>query len=415
MRRKPYISGRTAFFRWLWVALCIAAIFLVVPLARAIRGFVSDQWGREYFGYAVFAAAAAAFAAAVYTLYFRMRIRRPARYMWLAATASAYIYFTWSLREAPEEAIHFLEYGLLGFFLFRALSLTVRDKTIYLDGLLIGAVVGVVDEIIQWMVPGRYWDLRDVGLNILAVGLFQLALWKGIKPRIISKKTSPVSIRRSSVLAAVFLVLIGLCLSNTPQRVARYTRFFPFLDFLKAEEAMSELTYRHRDPDIGLFHSRLTLHELSRQDRNRAEEFGGVLRHWKDKHYKTFLRFFPSSVHPFLYEFRVHAFRRDRYFEKAAQAESRAQAEEFYLVAHRENLILKKYFSRTLARSPYSWDEEQAALAAEKADKKAFYKSPVGSRLLAGVREGTIWGVILGLLLLLAAFNMFISRSHRFA
>ncbi|MBN1274465.1 MAG: VanZ family protein [Candidatus Aminicenantes bacterium] len=406
---------KKVFLRWLWVAVCIAAVYLIVPLARTIRQFVSERWGRALFGYAVLSVTAVSLVAVITLLFFRLKVRRMSQYIWLGLVAAAYFYFTLRLKDAPEEAIHFLEYGLLGFFLFRAISLTVKDKTIYLDGLFIGAIVGFFDEVIQWMIPDRYWDLRDVGLNALAVGLFQLALWKGIKPRIISDKIRPASLRKSSIWLAVFLVLIGLSMSNTPQRVASYTKKFPSLSFLNSQEAMSELTYRHRDPEIGLFYSRLTLVELAKQDRERSVEFGGVLHHWKEKDYKTFLRFFPSSVHPFLYEFRVHAFRRDRYLKRAQTVGNPVKAGEFYNIAVKENLILEKYFGHTLNRSPYSWDPEKTLSATEKAEPESFYKSPVGARIFAGIREGTIWAVILVFLLLLAAAHLIWGHFRRFA
>ncbi|MBD3871962.1 MAG: VanZ family protein, partial [Acidobacteria bacterium] len=58
----------------------------------------------------------------------------------------------------PEEAVHFLEYGVLGVLLFRALSTHIHDGSVFAAGALIGILVGIFDEIIQWFVPGRYWS-----------------------------------------------------------------------------------------------------------------------------------------------------------------------------------------------------------------------------------------------------------------
>jgi len=247
---------------WLLVSLCILAIFLVVPAARAIQNFVSVRWGRSLFGFSVLAVTFLAFLILLYVLIFRLKIRSPSNYVWLSLIAVLYFYFTLKLWEVPEEAIHFLEYGLLGYFLFRALSLRIKSKTIYLVAILIGSLVGTFDEILQWIVPKRYWDLRDVGLNVLSGILFHIALWKGIKPKIISEKIKPKSIRTASVLLGANLVLLGLCMSNTPQRVVRYTKFLPAFSFLQKEESMSELGRKHKDPEIGVIYSRLTLDEL---------------------------------------------------------------------------------------------------------------------------------------------------------
>ena len=102
---------------WLWVFLCSLAIFLVVPTARAIQRFVSTRWGRSLFGYSVLVITLSAFIILISILFFRLKIRSPSNYIWLSLVAGLYVYFTIKLWLYPEEAIHFLEYGLLGFFL----------------------------------------------------------------------------------------------------------------------------------------------------------------------------------------------------------------------------------------------------------------------------------------------------------
>ena len=392
-------------FAWLWVALCTLAIFLVVPLARAIQKFVSARWGRPFFGYAVLAITALAFCAIVYVLVFRLQIRSPSNYLWLTAVAALYIYFTLKLWRAPEEAVHFLEYGLLGFFLFRALSLKIRDKTIYLTAFLIGSLIGIFDEILQWMMPGRYWDFRDAGLNALATGLFQVALWKGIKPGIISEKTGPRSVRRVSLLAAANILLLGLCASNTPQRVASYTARLPFLSFLVKEEPMYEFTRKHVDLEIGVFYSRLSADGLEKEDTQASDHWAGILRDWKDKDYALFLREHHPLLHPFLYEMRIHIFRRDRRVEEAEKAKDEKSKQEALFIAYKENMILEKYFGRTLEKSSYKWSPEKKAEISATVDPAKPYRSPVSAGPFH-IKEKTLWLGIAALLGLLLGFNL---------
>ena len=110
--------------------------------------------------------------------------------------------------------------------------------------------------------------------------------------------------------------------------VSWYTRIFPKLAFLQKEEAMSEFRYKHRDPEIGVFYSRLSLEGLKREDAERAEDYGRRLNEWKDKKYDDFLRTFTGSTHPFLYELRIHLFRRDRKYKDAMKATDEAQKKE---------------------------------------------------------------------------------------
>jgi len=406
------MARKKASFAWLWVALCTLAIFLVVPLARAIQKFVSTRWGRPFFGYAVLAATFLAFCAIVYVLVFRLKIRSPSNYLWLAAVAGLYVYFTLQLWRAPEEAVHFLEYGLLGFLLFRALSLTIRDKTIYPTAFLIGSLIGIIDEILQWMMPGRYWDFRDAGLNALATGLFQVALWKGIKPKVISEKMTPRSVRRISVWLAVNVILLGLCASNTPRRVAAYTGHLPWLSFLVKEEPMYEFTQKHVDPEIGVFYSRLSLEGLEREDSDGSDHWAGILRDWKDKDYALFLREHHPLLHPFLYEMRIHIFRRDRRVEQAAKAKNEKSRREALFVAHKENAILERYFGRTLEKSSYQWSAEKEAEVAASVDPTWPYRSPVSAGRFQ-IKEKTLWLGILAFLGLLLGFNLALLGRRR--
>jgi len=403
---------KRAFFPWLWVVLCTLAIFLVVPLARAIQKFVSARWGRPFFGYAVLVITAASFCAIVYVLVFRLKIRSPSNYLWLSAVAALYVYFTLKLWRAPEEAVHFLEYGLLGFFLFRALSLSIRDKGIYLTALLIGSLIGIFDEILQWMMPGRYWDFRDAGLNALATGLFQVALWKGIKPKIISEKIGPKSVRRISLLLAVNILLLGLCASNTPQRVASYSGRLPFLSFLVKEEPMYEFTRKHTDPEIGLFYSRLSPEGLEKEDNERSDHWAGILRDWKEKDYALFLREHHPLLHPFLYEMRIHIFRRDRRVEEAAKAKDEKSRREAHFVASKENMILEKYFGRTLEKASYKWSEEKKAEIAVFVDPAKSYRSPVSAGRFQ-IKEKTLWLGITAFLALLLGLNLALLGRQR--
>jgi hypothetical protein len=397
---------------WLWVALCSLAIFLVVPIARTIQRFVSSRWGRSLFGYAVLASTAAVFLSLVYVLVFRLKIRRASNYVWLTAVAFLYIYFTLKLWRTPEQAVHFLEYGLLGYFLFRALSLSIRDRSIYAAAFLCGTLVGIVDEVLQWMIPNRYWDFGDVGLNALAVGLFQVAVWKGINPKIITKKVSPRSVRRVSVLLAVNLVVLGICASNTPRRVAGYAGRFPFLSFLLREEPMNEFSRRHADTEIGVFYSRLSLEEIKETDAKSSDHYGQVLRDWKNKDYARFLSEHSPLIHPFLYEMRVHIFRRDRKETEAEKAKNEKSRREALFIAAKENRILEKYFTRTLQKSSYAWSAEKERRIEAGLDLSRPYRSPVSAGVFH-VKEGTVWLMIVLVLAALAGLNLAYPGSRR--
>jgi VanZ family protein len=72
------------------------------------------------------------------------------------------------------ERIHFIEYAVLGLLISRAVDVRTLSGIIY-TGCLI-TLIGAVDEIIQWFLPNRFGDMRDVFMN--SVGGLS-GLWLG--------------------------------------------------------------------------------------------------------------------------------------------------------------------------------------------------------------------------------------------
>jgi len=406
-------SKKKIFLSWIWVFLCTISIFLIVPIARTIRNFVEANWDVSLFGYSVLLVVIVAFLFSLYYLWFRLKIRTLPNYLWLAVVALIYVFYTLKLWKRPEEAIHFLEYGLLGFLLFQALRHHIHDKGIYLIAFLFGALTGIFDEALQWMIPRRVWDFRDLGLNALSVGLFQVAILKGIRPKLQGIRLQSRSIRIISYLLATYLVLFGLCFSNTPGRVQSYTKFLPFLSFLQKEEPMNELKYKHKDPEIGVFFSRLVIEELKKIDKERAEEYGQIFKEWMSKKYQDFLIYFPGYARPFLHEMRVHVFRRNRRFWQANEAKAEKLRKKNLFIAYKENLILEKYFGNTVLKSPYKWPKRRIERIEKEIDVTQFYRSPVSAASPVSLKEKTLWGVIFLIIITLVFLNIRISQRQK--
>ncbi|RJQ50085.1 MAG: VanZ family protein [Nitrospiraceae bacterium] len=233
-------DSRRELRQWIWVLLCALAIFSTVPAARGVQKFVYASAGKDFFTYLVLSVIIAGLAVILYFFIFRLKVKNISQYLWALAGSGLYVYFTTRLRKHPEEAVHLLEYGLLSFFLFKALTCRIRDWTVYITTLLIVSFVGTMEEFVQWVTPGRVWDFKDVGTNILGGSIAQLIIWKGIRPDSIGGPLKKASVKIFSVILTVDLILTGLCLSNTPDAVTRYTAIFKSLSWLRAEEPMSE-------------------------------------------------------------------------------------------------------------------------------------------------------------------------------
>ena len=322
---------------------------------------------------------------------------------WLAAVGAAFVGATAYLWKNPEEAFHFVQYGGLAVFVHRALAHRLRDASIYVVGVLVGGLVGCVDETIQWVTPGRYWGARDIVINLFASTLAQVGIARGIAPPYVA-----AGFGRPGLVVALRVVLVWIAVLfffafNTPQRLVRLVDGLPLVGFLADNEStMTEYGHRFEEAEIGVFRSRLSADALRAEDERRAESAAEVLdRYPEDHEYYAFLKEFPAQRDAFLHEMRVHLFRRDRYALYAANQRGQDEAEyrKLATVAVRENRILERYFGRTLAASRYVLDPERRA-ALEEADLvERPYESTVSQGLVTRVGERGMLGLFAAALL----------------
>lgn len=158
---------------WIAAALTLAAIYASIPfagsLASALRssGLLAPAFGA---GFA---------AAVVLTIGRSLRGARGARPLWVAlAVATAWAMLFVRMGVSAEERGHLFEYGLLGLLIHELLLERRTDRggaaRPAILAVLATAAFGWGDEAIQGIVPGRVYDLRDVGVNALA-GLVAVA------------------------------------------------------------------------------------------------------------------------------------------------------------------------------------------------------------------------------------------------
>jgi hypothetical protein len=141
--------------RWLVLALYVNAILwsipVVRPLSRVLQHAGWSRWALGGFG-VLFAVSALGVALA----------RR--RYAALFFCAAAYGALLWYLSPIPDEVVHVAEYGALGVLFSWAME---GGRSPWLVVAATG-VVGVLDEITQGATPGRFYDRRDIVVNLIA-------------------------------------------------------------------------------------------------------------------------------------------------------------------------------------------------------------------------------------------------------
>ena len=386
---------------WGAVVAGILLIFTSIPLARAVQGFLDRRVRLDvYLGIAV-GFGLLGLAWALRRLARTPGVRIGPRLGWLAGAAAGTVWLLRGQLQSSVEAIHFVEYAALGVLFFRAWRGPARDPLVYPLALAGVALVAWTDEFLQWLMPGRFWDFRDVRLNVLA-GVVGLLFAAGVAaPGSVRLPIARRSVRRLCAVLGALVLLLGFAVSATPARVDVVAARVPALAFLRNNESrLAEYGRRHVDPEIGTFRSRFAWADLRRLDRERGAEVGTAFAAGSLPDLREYRRNHVISADPFRFEFYRHLLQRDHYAAAAGQYRS-TDPERFRhhcTVAARENQILEKYFPRALAASGRAWDAARRARCADFADLDRPYFSEVQNHLIVSAPE-TVWqGLLLALL-----------------
>lgn len=246
---------------------------------------------------AVTALAAVLLLTALGAAFFRIRERRLRRYTAiLAAITLAGVYSAISAGELPEsnavERFHFLEYGLITFLFYRA-WLPLADTAVLILPFLAGLIVGTAEEWLQWFIPNRVGELRDIFLNAAAI-VTGLLFSAGLEPiRNFQVRLGPSSSRRISWLSAATVIALGIFMHVVmlgydihDEEIGSFTSRYSQEQLPRLQEARAERWKVDPPP--------LTLHRLSREDqylseglahvrwRNRKWEAGDVRAAWNE-------------------------------------------------------------------------------------------------------------------------------------
>ncbi len=391
---------------WLAAGCWIALLYGSIPLARIVQQWVQRLGGPSLFLWM-------SFAVLVLTGIWLMLAGRHGSHTFsrfgtcvLLLVAVTFAWLCWRMRGNPEETFHFIQYGVLSWLLFRAFSQGIRGPSVFFAASMAGICVGIVDELIQWIMPTRTFDFRDIGFNALAVLLVQLAIGANevnvLRSPVDANGRDGSGLRIGWWMASLNALLLLFCVSNTADCLSRYQRHLLFLAAI--DEVTAEYGFTHQDPAFGTFFSRLDRVELARQDRQRSMTVAACIDQFRtDQQYSQFLQRFPAYQDPILTEVRIHLFRRDRYALMAAQIRNDPPLKSSYAhIAVGENQILEVCFPHILAQSSYHWPPLIKAKLLALSDTRLPYHSPVSSSLITRVSKRTLQ-IICVLIMLTAA------------
>jgi len=148
--------------KWIIIVSEILIIYSTLYIVRFITTFLRE---RGLLSLTIYILTAVFFLlVALYVL--RLRPPLPSILLLIPVIAAYGVMFL--KMKIPVERIHLLEYGLLGFMLTGALNDRWSAGRSAGVALALAAAAGYVDEAIQYFLPNRVYDLRDVGFNTLA-------------------------------------------------------------------------------------------------------------------------------------------------------------------------------------------------------------------------------------------------------
>ncbi len=173
---------------WFWAVATIIAIYSSIGIAQPLAGTLRERGLLEIsFGIAMLLVIGA-----ILTQRVKMRAGWGELGVWLGIIG---VYLLVLVRmEIPEERTHLIEYSVLAAFIFEALTERVRNKHLILFpaaiAVFMSAALGFIDEAIQFFLPNRVFDWRDVGFNALAslMAVFASLALSWMKKRYASSK-----------------------------------------------------------------------------------------------------------------------------------------------------------------------------------------------------------------------------------
>lgn len=155
---------------WTYVAVMLLAILLSLPLTPFLWNKAIAIFGPRLnsAGYVL-----TAFIGVV-LIFYMLRHREKygvLSYLSLAGLSLVYAYLMKYHCRFPAERLHLIEYGLLAFLSYRAFRFDFSNAYSYGLALLFSSVFGCIDEGIQYVLPNRNFEVRDVLTNIFASAL----------------------------------------------------------------------------------------------------------------------------------------------------------------------------------------------------------------------------------------------------
>ncbi|VAX31137.1 hypothetical protein MNBD_NITROSPIRAE01-1056 [hydrothermal vent metagenome] len=151
---------------WGSVLIYTGLIYAALPFGRGWQQFLRKQLGSD-FGLSI---NLLLFFAALFTVFWIIK-KTTKIYLLLSIIVLGALLFFVAQMNLPAERIHFLQYGILGYLIARAVKPRFLGISGFIFVLVLGSAIGLGDELIQWVLPSRVFDWWDVSYNMIGTAI----------------------------------------------------------------------------------------------------------------------------------------------------------------------------------------------------------------------------------------------------
>ncbi len=368
---------RPEIYHWLIVAVYSLMIFLTLSYVRVFSKFMMGRFGTDIFSHIT--TVTLSIAGMLLFLYFiRVKDQRTSRLISFIVIVAIYGFFlSVGLRESiygflqwfgidtsswevldlypiyAGEKVHFLEYGLLGLLLCKTLGYHIKNKTAYFVAIVLVYLIGTTDEGLQWALPSRVGEYRDIWMNIASGGLAILAVVLVIRPKAFRQEFQWSSLRPLCYLLAAAVLYTGIFL--------QVVHGFGSKIFLP--DSGSELVSRFSEYDLLEIDKRL----VQRLEGTPADDIPN------------------SQLNVYRYEANRHHYLRNKYYKNKQLFESYCEQE-----------ILKTYYRFLLSMGEvqlFDYKPEEFTFQPDP-NESVFYRSDGQELSIISYSQKTMWLVV---------------------
>ncbi len=208
--------------RWKWVLAYTALLLLTLYQTRRFLNWLAERDLSGFLGISLLVSGI------VCLIFVVRRIRRihggftTSAGIRLLAILGLYLCCMLAATELTADRVHFVEYGILGILCFRAVNPSHRTGRRVFYAMVAVFAIGLLDESIQGLLDNRYFDVRDIVIDLLAgflpvLGLLWLPLYaEGAKEGVVTEAERPVPETRGTPRGLSsqdgWVLLVALCL-----------------------------------------------------------------------------------------------------------------------------------------------------------------------------------------------------------